>query len=328
MKSNNNQENITLYSYYELGVWCRQLLIKNILSETPNYRNAIFKESENLLNKIENKLLSMDITPSISLENINPTTINELKEDFTEPQKFLKQNAFILGNNIILWLSSFIYENKDNYIKIISICLKALDIKDDELSDYIKNRGTTLGEPYEETQEKFQYISSIIEAYLKKVTLNTSKQKEPLEPLEEKVKCDVFISHASMDKESFVEELYKSINKLRVNIFYDKEAFEWGDNWKDKLLENIEKAEFAIIVISENFFGREWTERELNEFLNRQNENGQKLILPILHNITLEQLQEKYPTVADIQALDSSQYSCDEIALFFAQQLIKRLKSK
>ena len=63
------------------------------------------------------------------------------------------------------------------------------------------------------------------------------------------------------------------------------------------------------------------------EFLNRQNRNGQKLILPILHNISVEQLKVKYPTVADIQAIDSSQYSCDEIALLFARQLIKRLRA-
>lgn len=58
-----------------------------------------------------------------------------------------------------------------------------------------------------------------------------------------------------------------------------------------------EKAEFAIIVISENFFDREWTEKELNEFLNRQNRNGQKLILPIVHNITNEDLQKSIRTL-------------------------------
>ena len=46
-----------------------------------------------------------------------------------------------------------------------------------------------------------------------------------------------------------------------------------------------------------------------------------------LDNITIAQLKEKYPVVADIQALDSSKYTCDEIALKFAAQLIKRLKS-
>lgn len=137
---------------------------------------------------------------------------------------------------------------------------------------------------------------------------------------------DVFISHANADKANYVDDLKKSLDKLNIRIFYDKDTLEWGDNWKNKILEGVKKAEFAIIVISENFFDREWTEKELTDFLNRQNHNGQKIILPILHNITVAQLQEKYPAVADIQALDSSKYSCDEIALKFAAQLIKRLR--
>lgn len=139
---------------------------------------------------------------------------------------------------------------------------------------------------------------------------------------------DVFLSHANKDKADLVDELNNSLEKLGVKIFYDKKSLEWGDKWKDRILEGTKKAEFAIIVISENFFDREWTEKELNEFLNRQNRNGQKLILPIVHNITNEDLRKKYPSVADIQAIDSKAYSCDEIALLFARQLIKRLKAQ
>ena len=139
---------------------------------------------------------------------------------------------------------------------------------------------------------------------------------------------DVFISHANADKMDYVNELKASLDKLNINVFYDKDSLEWGDNWKNRIYEGVAKAEFAIIIISENFFDREWTEKELTDFLNRQNRNGQKIILPILHNITVAQLQEKYPAVADIQALDSSKYSCDEIALKFAAQLIKRLKAQ
>ena len=124
-----------------------------------------------------------------------------------------------------------------------------------------------------------------------------------------------------------IEKLYYSLSMLGISIFYDKESLEWGDNWKDRILNGTKRAEFAIIVISENFFDREWTEKELHEFLNRQNRNGQKLILPIVHNITMKQLKDKYPSVADIHALDSKQYTPDQIALLFAKQLIKRLKS-
>lgn len=139
---------------------------------------------------------------------------------------------------------------------------------------------------------------------------------------------DVFLSHANADKQSFVDELNDSLEKLGIKIFYDKKSLEWGDKWKDRIWAGTKKAEFAIIVISENFFDREWTERELEEFLNRQNKNGQKLILPIVHNITNEELRKKYPSVSEIQTIDSNNYTCDEIALLFARQLIRRLKAE
>lgn len=137
---------------------------------------------------------------------------------------------------------------------------------------------------------------------------------------------DVFLSHANADKIDFVDELYSSLDVLGINIFYDKESLEWGDKWKKRILDGVKASEFAIIVISENFFDREWTERELSEFLNMQNQNGQKIILPILHNITINDLNNKYPEVADIQAISSKDYTCDRIALLFGEQLIKRIK--
>ena len=103
-------------------------------------------------------------------------------------------------------------------------------------------------------------------------------------------------------------------------LFAKKQAVEaTGKNLNDLKLQN----KHADKVAEENLEKA----KELAEFLSRQNRNGQKLILPILHNITLAQLQERYPSVADIQAIDSKKYTCDQIAIMFARQLIKRLKS-
>lgn len=137
---------------------------------------------------------------------------------------------------------------------------------------------------------------------------------------------DVFLSHASADKLGYVEDLKQTLDILGIDVFYDKDTIEWGDKWKEKIYEGLEKSEFAIIVISEHFFGREWTEEELKNLLERQNAEGQKLILPIVHNITTDELKEKYPAVADIQAIDSKNNSYEKIALLFAKQLIKRYK--
>ena len=137
---------------------------------------------------------------------------------------------------------------------------------------------------------------------------------------------DLFLSHANKDKIAYVDALYASLSKLGIPIFYDKEVLQWGDKWKERILEGVAKSEFAIIVVSDNFFGREWTEKELSEFLHRQDNEGQKLILPLLYNISSETMAEHYPTLSDIQYIESTKYNSDEIALLFARQLIQRLK--
>ena len=65
-------------------------------------------------------------------------------------------------------------------------------------------------------------------------------------------KYDVFISHASKDKEEFVDELYRTVRKLGINVFYDTDVLSWGDNWKQVILSGTADSEFAIIVISKN----------------------------------------------------------------------------
>lgn len=160
----------------------------------------------------------------------------------------------------------------------------------------------------------------------KEKALAKAEEEEKHRPLKSTKEYDVFISHANKDKSEYVDSLYVTIKRLGVRVFYDTEEIDWGDNWKQVILNGTEKSEFAIIVISENFFDREWTERELSEFLKRQNKDGQKIVLPLIHNITLDQLKEKYPELGDIQAISTERYYKEDIAILFAKELIKRLR--
>ena len=139
-------------------------------------------------------------------------------------------------------------------------------------------------------------------------------------------KYDVFISHASADKEEYVDLLVMAVKRLGINVFYDTDVLSWGDKWKDVIIQGTADSEFAIIIISKNFFGREWTERELNEFLTQQNESGQKIVLPLLLGITLDELKSHYSDLGDIQCISADRYSKDEIVIFLAKELIKRYK--
>ncbi len=139
---------------------------------------------------------------------------------------------------------------------------------------------------YKNTYEKLYSILLSLSGYITPEYEEENRLKKESRQTEEMKKYDVFISHANKDKVSFVDELFKTIKRLGVNVFYDTDTFSWGDNWKQLIYEGTAQSEFAIIVISENFFDREWAEKELKEFLERQNTSGQKIILPLLYNIS------------------------------------------
>lgn len=133
---------------------------------------------------------------------------------------------------------------------------------------------------------------------------------------------DVFLSHANADKDSFVEGLKQSFDKLGISVFYDKDSIEWGDDWKQKIYDGLANCKYGVIVVSDNFLGREWTENELKELLSRQNENGDKLILPIAYNIDMGTIRKKYKKLADIQFLDANKFSISDITIQLAKIML------
>ena len=208
----------------------------------------------------------------------------------------------VAGNEFSVWL---------NDIKILSARLPENHPLKEEVDKIYKCKGMA---------STFDRMYAVLESLKND---NTLKEGATLN----RKQYDVFISHANKDKLDYVESLYQAIRKLGVNIFYDSEVLSWGDRWKQIILDGTSASEFAIIVISNNFFGREWTERELNEFLNLQNSTGQKMVLPLLHNITLDDLKRHYPELGELQVIDTQCYTKEEIAILFAKELIKRLKA-
>ena len=145
---------------------------------------------------------------------------------------------------------------------------------------------------------------------------------------EKSFEYDVFISHASQNKKSLVDSLCASlIDKLGVTVWYDTNELEWGDNWKEKINDGLKKCRFAIVILSPEFLNREWTERELYELLNRQDARQNKLVLPLLYNLTVEQMKERYPVLESIQAYPLILDDVKDITIKFARIFIKELKA-
>lgn len=124
-------------------------------------------------------------------------------------------------------------------------------------------------------------------------------------------KYDVFICHASEDKQ-FVSKLANALKKQGIEVWYDDFQLGWGDDLRPTIDNGLKNSLYGIVVFSKSFLGRKkWTEYELNGLFARE-KDGKKIILPIWHDISREDLESYSPSLADRYAKRSSD-SLEEI---------------
>ena len=126
-------------------------------------------------------------------------------------------------------------------------------------------------------------------------------------------KWDVFISHSSEDKDTFVRELSNLLKRLGLKVWYDEFALKVGDSLTQKIDEGLIDSNFGIIIISNAFLNKKWTDYEYRSLLSKE-DNFKKVILPIWHNITQDEIKDFSLYLADKFALDTKKNSIQEIA--------------
>jgi len=125
---------------------------------------------------------------------------------------------------------------------------------------------------------------------------------------------DVFICHASEDKEGFVRPLAKALRSLGVSVWYDEFSLEIGDSVSRQIDKGIAGSTFGIVVLSRSFIGRPWPEHELRGLVNRDVEEDLK-ILPIWHGVSKRELSEFSPSLSDKFAIDTRLVDAQEAAI-------------
>lgn len=132
---------------------------------------------------------------------------------------------------------------------------------------------------------------------------------------------DLFISHASQDKADFVEPLAKKLSGMGFKVWYDDFVLKLGDSISGAIDKGIARSSYGLVVLSPHFFAKRWTERELAGLTTREVAGRKKLILPVWHNVTHEDVMEYSPTLADKKAIDTGQMELEEIAEAIAEVL-------
>jgi len=138
----------------------------------------------------------------------------------------------------------------------------------------------------------------------------------------ESVGYDAFISHASEDKNDLVRPLAEKLTDMGFNIWYDEFELKVGDSLRESIDKGLAVSAYGIVVLSKAFFAKNWPQYELNGLVAREID-GEKVILPIWHNVTKQDVLQYSPPLADKIALLSPEKSISELAEALAEILSK-----
>jgi hypothetical protein len=131
--------------------------------------------------------------------------------------------------------------------------------------------------------------------------------KEIAVPVKEDVRAmewDVFISHASEDKDGFVRPLAEGLRSCGLKVWFDEFTLTLGDSLRRSIDRGLAHSRFGIVVISADFLRKEWPQKELDGLVARE-VDGVKVILPVWHGIDADQIRAYSPTLADRLAVSS-----------------------
>ena len=140
-------------------------------------------------------------------------------------------------------------------------------------------------------------------------------QRDPASGLTDEVPrdYDVFISHASEDKDALVRPLAHALRNGGLKVWYDEFELRIGDSLRRKIDTGLARSHFGVVVLSRSFFRKGWTNYELDGLVTRA-VSGEQILLPIWHEITKQELLNYSPSLVDKVARSTATHTVDEIA--------------
>lgn len=133
---------------------------------------------------------------------------------------------------------------------------------------------------------------------------------------------DVFISHASEDKEEIATPLAEALRASGLSVWFDAFELQVGDSLRRKIDQGLGQSTFGVVILSEHFFAKEWPRVELDGLTARATESDDPMILPIWHHVSKSEVIAQSPTLAGLMALNTAVMTLDEIV----EALVRRVR--
>ncbi|MCW2093073.1 UNVERIFIED_ORG: putative transcriptional regulator [Rhodococcus erythropolis] len=131
--------------------------------------------------------------------------------------------------------------------------------------------------------------------------------------------CDVFLSHASEDKDEVARPLKDALEAIGVSVWFDEIQIKVGHSIRQSIEKGIQDCRFGVVIISPNFFAKQWTNAELDALFGKKMGTGEDLVLPVWHHVSKDEVTRNSPLLAGILALNTATMTVDEIASALAE---------
>jgi hypothetical protein len=124
---------------------------------------------------------------------------------------------------------------------------------------------------------------------------------------------DVFISHASEDKDAIVRPLANALAARGLSVWYDEFELRIGDSLRRKIDAGIARSRFGIVVLSQAFFAKSWPQYELDGLVTMA-VSARQVLLPVWHGVSRDDVIAQSPSLADKVALRTADMTIDGIS--------------
>lgn len=156
---------------------------------------------------------------------------------------------------------------------------------------------------------------------LQRIAANLAEEAPP--PLDGPERdYDVFISHATEDKDEIVRPLAVALQERSVSVWYDEFELRVGDSLRRKIDAGIAQSRFGLVVLSPAFFAKGWPQYELDGLVT-MSVSGKQVLLPVWHGVSKDEVMRHSASLADKVALRTADYSVAEIATEIASVVLQ-----
>jgi hypothetical protein len=118
---------------------------------------------------------------------------------------------------------------------------------------------------------------------------------------------DVFISHASEDKDAIARPLAVRLRQRGYGVWFDEFELKVGSSLRRSIDRGLAGARFGVVILSSSFFAKDWPQRELDGLAAIETATGRHSILPVWHELDQPAVALHSPTLADRVAVRSDQ---------------------